>query len=190
MNKANLRSIFRNRRRTLNTSQQRTAADNLCRQILRLPHFNGAKNIALYFANDGEISPHKLAYRARAQNKITWYPVLTRKQMSFRVNNGRSKLWRNRYGIAEPLPKQKCLDANQLDIVLLPLVAFDRAGNRLGMGGGYYDRTFAFKRRIPHHGPLLVGLAHALQEHTELTADNWDIPLDYIVTDREIIAVN
>ena len=101
--------------------------------------------------------------------------------MSF--NNG---LLKNSYGIPEPLSKGNRPACN-LDIVLMPLVAFDKQGNRLGMGGGYYDKTFAFKRQtLWRKKPILVGLSHHFQQVDELNNDNWDIPLTAIVTNQKI----
>lgn len=72
-----------------------------------------------------------------------------------------------------------------MDIILLPLTGFDARGNRLGMGGGFYDRTLAFRQRAGQRRPLLVGIAHACQEVPLIPSASWDIPLDRIVTDRQ-----
>jgi 5-formyltetrahydrofolate cyclo-ligase len=74
-----------------------------------------------------------------------------------------------------------------LDIILLPLVGFDRSGNRIGMGGGYYDRTLAFVAAGNRPAPTLVGLAHSSQEVSSVSTQKWDIPVNQIITDREII---
>ncbi len=94
-------------------------------------------------------------------------------------------MWRNRFLIPEPVPKYAEVSANRLDLVLMPLVGFDKCGNRLGMGGGFYDRTFACNLLRPK----LVGLAHHLQEVDSLAVDNWDIPLNAVATDRQWLSV-
>jgi 5-formyltetrahydrofolate cyclo-ligase len=71
----------------------------------------------------------------------------------------------------------------KLDVVLLPLVAFDRRGNRLGMGGGFYDRTFAPRGRGRVSAPRLIGLAHGFQQVAELVDQPWDVPLRGVLTD-------
>jgi 5-formyltetrahydrofolate cyclo-ligase len=71
----------------------------------------------------------------------------------------------------------------------MPLVGFDRLGNRMGMGGGYYDRTLAFMSEHHSGKPKLVGLAHSSQEVELISQQSWDIPLHVIATDREIICV-
>ena len=69
----------------------------------------------------------------------------------------------------------------------MPLVGFDAAGNRLGMGGGFYDRTLAFMQRVPRPSPVLIGVAHQCQQEAQLPAAAWDIPLQLIVTDKKTI---
>ncbi len=108
-------------------------------------------------------------------------------RLSFRQVSPRSHLSVNRFGIPEPPRKATTIDAHALDVVIVPLVAFDPAGRRLGMGGGYYDRSFAFKRQFPQRGPVLIGLAHSCQEVAQLTAQAWDVPLDWIVTEKKIM---
>ena len=94
----------------------------------------------------------------------------------------------NRFGIPEPFlpPRARC-PARELDIVLVPLVAVDSAGNRLGMGGGYYDRTFAYLRaRSVWRRPLLIGVAYEFQRVARLPARAWDIPLDALATEKQL----
>lgn len=95
-------------------------------------------------------------------------------------------LEKNRFGILEPLRHQTNRSPRGLDAVLMPLVGFDRAGHRLGMGGGFYDRAFAFRFARSHGRPLLIGLAHSIQEVDSLDACHWDVPMDAIVTDRAV----
>ncbi|WP_082086928.1 5-formyltetrahydrofolate cyclo-ligase [Teredinibacter purpureus] len=187
MNRSVQRHQLRRLRKTLTPSEQRSAAYALCRNIARLPDYQRATRIALYFANDGEISPHFIAAMALRQHKHVYYPVLTRQKMIFRPYRQGAKLTPNRFGIPEPLPLNKPIATRQLDLVLLPLVGFDNRGNRMGMGGGFYDRTFAYKRRHPFLPPVLIGLAHRCQERPQLEIEHWDIPMDFIVTDQCII---
>ena len=96
----------------------------------------------------------------------------------------------NRYGIPEPrCDAAALLSATQIDLVLVPLLGFDRRGNRLGAGAGYYDRSFAFLRATTRPAqPLLVGIGYHFQELPELAPQSWDVPLDFVATDRELIA--
>lgn len=95
---------------------------------------------------------------------------------------------RNRFGIPEPLGK--AVAPQRLDAVCVPLVGFDGRGRRLGMGGGFYDRTFAVnarKKRGNARGPRLIGLAHACQQVGRLPHEDWDVRLTGVVTERKWI---
>ena len=93
----------------------------------------------------------------------------------------------NRYGIPEPdVEPSSALDAREMAVVVTPLVGFDARGHRLGMGGGWYDRSFAF-RRARSAPPLLVGAAFAQQQLDILDAADWDVPLDAIATESGIV---
>jgi len=188
--KAEQRQFFRKLRRELPNSKQCTAAHNLWNKIKSIPDFRHSRKIALYFACDGEISPHVIARFCNQQNRQTFYPVITGKTMIFRRHRGGQKLQRNRFGIPEPQPCRAVSSPKDLDLVILPLVSFDRFGGRLGMGGGFYDRTFAFRNKRPAIKPLLIGVAHSVQQSDKLILDHWDIPLDMIVTDRDIFQCN
>ena len=94
----------------------------------------------------------------------------------------------NKYSIPEPVHStHELINGESLDLVLVPLLGFDRKGNRLGMGGGYYDRSFAFKNTSNTRKPILMGFAYAFQEVKKLVAENWDVKLDYIATENGII---
>ena len=94
-------------------------------------------------------------------------------------------------GIAlNPATPAKMLDylIDDIDLVLVPLLGFDRRGNRLGAGAGYYDRSFAFLKEKPRPAqPLLVGIGYHFQELPQLTPQPWDVALDFVATDRELI---
>ncbi len=188
----NTRTILRQRRRTLAPRQQRLAATAIKHTLSQTLEFQQARRLAAYLCNDGEISPHAIMADAEKRGKRTFLPVLhpvKENRLYFLRHRPTTKLCKNRFGIAEPqLGSEPAAATWTLDIILLPLVGFDRQGNRLGMGGGFYDRTLA---RLLHHKPgkrpVLIGLAHHCQEVMQLQAQHWDIPLDIIATDREII---
>ncbi len=92
---------------------------------------------------------------------------------------------KNIYGIKEPSACNPEIKPEDIDIALVPLVAFDSQGNRLGMGGGFYDRTFAYKRTSPRSRPRLIGLAHSNQEALSIDSESWDIPLEAIMTEEK-----
>ena len=190
LSRPQLRRMLRKARRALTPSEQRQAALGLYRQLAQHPLFRRAKHISLYLPMDGEIDPRLLLRAAQRRGKATYLPVLSawpRTKMVFqRVRRG-EKLKANRFGILEPranLGQQRKVWA--LDLVLLPLVGFDDAGGRLGMGGGFYDRSLAYLSRRSHwRKPTLLGLAHECQKVERLAQASWDVPLEGTVTDRK-----
>lgn len=189
--KKQLRSELRARRRALNPTQQMQASIFLLRHLMKLPQFMRARNVALYMANDGEIDPAPIARQLWKMEKHCFLPVLRpdkRRDLWFVEYKPDAKLTLNRFGIPEPdFRTEHKMSAQLLDVVLMPLVGFDRSGARLGMGGGFYDTTFAFKQKKRAGKPALIGLAHACQQVESLAIDDWDIPLFAIVTDKDII---
>lgn len=195
-----LRKQLRARRRALNHSQQKLASQQLLRQLRREPVFLRSKHIAFYMADDGEINLHDVMIAAEKMGKHCYLPVLhpfKQNKLWFGLYKNGDTCVANRFGLAEPRPEKRHHPVWALDLVLMPLVGFDRKGNRLGMGGGFYDRTFAFKKSANEHNyilrpkcPVLMGVAHHCQETTGLNGASWDIAMDYIATDKEVIAVN
>lgn len=185
-----LRLELRARRRALSPAQQAAASAWVLRHLTQNPVFMRAKHIALYIANDGELDPAPIAEQLWKMGKQLYLPVLhpsQERQLWFVEYHPDSALKPNRFGIPEPLVNgQHKMPAKLLDVVLMPLVGFDAAGNRLGMGGGFYDTTFAFKQGASGK-PYLFGLAHECQEVNSLNTAQWDIPLYAIVTDKAFI---
>jgi 5-formyltetrahydrofolate cyclo-ligase len=182
-----LRRSLRQRRRDLSPLQQICAARRLCRHIVSSSVYRQARHLALYQAADGEIDPRQVLRHAHRHGKHCYLPVLhplrSARMLFVRYRPG-ARLRRNRWGIAEPrLGTQRLRPAYRLDLVLVPLVGFDWQGNRIGMGKGYYDRCFAFRRK--HHGmrPALLGLAHDCQAVAEgIKPSTWDITMDALAT--------
>ncbi|HAO74058.1 MAG TPA: 5-formyltetrahydrofolate cyclo-ligase [Pseudomonas sp.] len=184
-----LRRKLRQTRRQLSPAQQRHAARRVYRQLSHHPLFRRARHIALYLPNDGEIDPRLLLRAAQRRGKATYLPVLNpwpRTRMVFQRIEPGERLRRNRFGIFEPVirtARQRRVWA--LDLLLMPLVGFDGNGGRLGMGGGFYDRSLAYRaRRKKSHKPTLLGLAHECQRVDRLPLESWDVPLLGTVTDR------
>jgi 5-formyltetrahydrofolate cyclo-ligase len=184
------RQHLRSQRRALSPDERRRGADSLCSQLFRQPLFRNSRRIGVYLPADGEINTARIISRAWSLGKQVYLPVLVPfldNRLWFARYTPHSRLVRNRFGIAEPdaVHRQR-IRASALDLVLTPLVGFDGKGNRLGMGGGYYDRSFAFlRRRTAWHKPRLVGLAYAFQQLPSLPAQPWDVPLTAVVTDRD-----
>lgn len=172
-----LRQALRQQRRALRPEQQRSAAQALCHWAPQLPSWKQAQRVALYLAADGEIDPSPLAQLARQAGMETFLPVIDdTPNLQFAAWDADSELVHNRFQLLQPVDTAPTCDPNTLDIVFLPLVGWDQDGNRLGMGGGFYDRSLAGVDVVR------IGLAHSCQEVTGLPTDHWDIRLDHIVT--------
>ena len=182
LNKARLRSTLRQRRQALGADIQRLAAQALTDFVVGIPDWPGAQRIALYLAADGEIDPGPLGALAHTQGKQLFLPVIKPdNSLSFAAWLTQDSLLVNRYGIPEPPAHARRCPATDLDIIFLPLVGWDARGGRLGMGGGFYDRSLSGVT-----GPLLVGLAHSSQQVDRIPRDNWDISLDFIATEASL----
>ena len=179
---------MRLRRQHLTAPQQRRAAMQAFHHLRQLGLLRPRQRIAIYLGNDGEIDPRLFLHLLRRLHLEIYLPVLhplKHNSLLFATYRHQQALQPNRYGIDEPVLRQsRIAHARQLDVILMPLVAFDAQGNRLGMGGGYYDRALEFKRQHYTARPLLFGLAHAFQQMEKLPEAPWDVPMDGIVTDQ------
>ena len=188
-----VRTNKRRLRNQLTCHEQSTHAIGLANQVCRQQAFLNSSKIACYLANDGEIDPEHIIQSAWELRKNVYLPVLSpfQSKLYFAPYQAGMAMQLNRFGIWEPACKPaKWLTAWQLDLMLLPLVAFDESGNRLGMGGGFYDRSLAYRQSRTHSlRPRLIGLAHELQREQQLAANSWDIPLEMIATEERIIKV-
>ncbi len=148
--------------------------------------YQRARSVAVYFGIDGEVDLSPIVEHARSSGKSIFAPVLARNGLRFIEIGSHRALRRNRFGIPEP-GHGKQMDPRRLDVVLTPLVAFDGCGNRLGMGKGYYDRSFRFlKRRTHWRKPKLVGVGFEFQRTDRLVPQRWDVPLWAAVTNTGI----
>ena len=183
--KAQLRQTLRRRRQSLHLNEQKIAAQALTAFIEQLPGWPEAQCIGVYLPADGEIDTSALVTLCRAQRKQLFLPVIqTDRSLRFAQWLPDQPLAANRYGIPEPLAKAHSHAVDHLDILFMPLVGWDLQGGRLGMGGGFYDRTL-----IGDHSPLLVGMAHANQQVTSIPREEWDVPLNFIVTDTALHSI-
>lgn len=191
--RSTLRTQMRAKRRALDTAAQRAAAERLVRIFGHCPLFRRSRHIAFYFANDGELDITPLLQRAWDMGKVCYLPLITPgKSLWFAPYADGDPLALNRFGIPEPIrPGLGLVSARLLDVILAPLVAFDDKGHRLGMGGGFYDRTLSFLRhRHAWRKPRVIGVAHDLQRVATLSAEPWDAPLDGVATDRRLYLFN
>ena len=186
--KSEIRIQIRQKRKSLSSDYKTNAANQLVNHLENHQIFKKAKNISCFLSFDGEISTNPLIQSIVSNNKQCYLPKLKPfkpYRLWFMPYDGSTLMLNNKYGIPEvDLPINRAIAPSQLDIVLMPLVAFDSKGNRLGMGGGFYDATFAHLRNS-FNRPLFFGLAYGMQEVEQLPNEPWDLPLDAIVTEKE-----
>jgi len=188
-----LRRKMRARRLQLTQTEQSSAALDLLRQFSRTSIFRNAVRIACYYPNDGEIDPRPIIEYIWRSGKQCFLPIVVHRRLPLRFSRyqRRYPLRENPYGILEPVVHRRDLvTAHNLELILVPLVAFDRNGSRLGMGAGLYDRTLSFLRtRKLWRAPLIIGVAHAFQEVDCLPKAPWDVHLHGIVTEKSFITI-
>lgn len=186
-----LRRKIRQQRAGLTTDQIAHASLLASARLIKLPAYRRAKRIAGYIAHGGELDPLPVMLHAVATGKQCYlprlHPFLKGRMWFVRWRPG-APLIANRFGIPEPpLTKGARVSGWMLHLVIVPLVAFDDRMHRLGMGQGFYDRSFAFR----HHRkrwkcPVLCGFAHYFQQHDVLGSNPWDVPMDMVVTDKDL----
>ena len=189
IDKPALRRLLRARRNAVGKRERRLAGQRLRRLALRHRLLTRGRRAGFYIPSNGEIDVMPLLRCARAMGMECFLPVVP--------GRGQRKLWfsrlgdkqawvTNRYGIPEyhHAPARR-LRARQLDVLFMPMLGFDTAGWRVGMGGGYYDASLAHLRFRRHwKKPRLIGVAFAAQEIERAPRDPWDVPLDGLLTER------
>lgn len=187
---ASIRKRIRKHRQALDQHFSDQSAISACKLLGQLNCFRNARNIAMYLPANGELDPLPVLQKAVDMGKTCFLPVLQPLQQKLWFAPWRvgEPLGTNRFGIPEPkLLRGDLSPPWALDLVLTPMVAFDRHGTRLGMGGGYYDRSFAYMKQRQHfRKPLLVGYGYEFQRVRKLKRNHWDIPIQMAVTEQGI----
>lgn len=189
-----LRRQLRAERQALPLRERERLARLVARQVIASPMFRSSHHIAAYIPCRGEVDPTPILHEARQRGKRIYLPVLSRlhaRRMWFVEWTPETRFVNNRFGIPEPRGTRNGRGHThiaRLDLVLTPLVAFDRHGHRIGMGGGYYDTSFAqLNHRLAWRKPRLLGLAYAFQEAGQIEHHPWDVHLDAIATEKQLI---
>jgi 5-formyltetrahydrofolate cyclo-ligase len=187
--KAMLRKELRRRRRALSAPAHRRASRAAAKSIARLPQFSAGSRVAIYLPFDGEADPRELIPRARRRGVRLFVPVVVdRRHGRLRFFPLDGELGRGAFGIEIPRVRGRPLGARWFDLIVVPLVGVDTRGRRLGMGGGFYDRTLRFRGHRRHwRGPLLVGFAFDCQRVDSVFAEAWDIGLDAVATETALV---
>ena len=171
-------------RSQLTDSERAVAAREISEKVFRSVWFQRSRNIACYLSVGDEVSTWEIVARANQMKKRVFAPKIKKNRaMEFCEVTTAGSLQRNKFGIFEPV-SEKSIDTRLLDVVITPLVSFDADYNRIGMGGGYFDRTFAYlKHRRQYFRPKLIGIAFACQKTRNIPANPWDIRLFDVITD-------
>lgn len=190
---AAIRRRMRDARRNLPPDERRAAEQAIRKHLRRLGIWKPGRRVAAYLAFGGEVDLHECFDDAWQRGVELFVPRITHRRagkMIFVPFTPATAFSRNWYGIDEPesaLGSQKFL--RELDVVLVPMVAFDRYGHRLGNGAGYYDRML--RRRLDRsrawRRPLLIGIAYSSQEVASIERAPWDVAVDCVVTERGVM---
>lgn len=184
-----IRQQVRKARQQLSAEAQNQAAEALVQQAQQFPELQHAQHIALYLSNDGELDTTQLLQYLQQQGKTLYLPVLhpcTSGYLLFQRYDAQTPMHLNKFGIREPKPDVTAIMLPALlDVIFMPLVAFDAQGQRLGMGGGFYDRTLSALPKTSQK-PLLVGLAHQCQQVETVPTEPWDVPLPLVLTPNQL----
>ena len=187
LDRQDIRTHVRHLRRALTPEQQQLAAVQAAECALNFAPIQQAKKIALFLSFDGELNTRPLIAKLWQHKQQVYLPVLhpfSEGQLLFIRYDELTTLTPNRLRIPEPpLDIRNLATLSELDVLLVPLVAFDKQGQRLGMGGGFYDRTL---QNWQQHGFLPVGLGHDCQRVDDLPVAEWDVPLPAMITPSKI----
>lgn len=189
LSRQEFRKLIREKRNALSSDTQFQAGLDLVQQFSQLAEIKTAQHIAIYLSADGELDTKPLIESLWQQGKSIYLPVIhpfSKGQLLFLQYINDEQLVYNRYGILEPALDIRFLKpVRELDVICTPLVGFDSVGHRLGMGGGYYDRTLS-RWFSTDEGAKPIGIAHDCQHVERLPVESWDIPLPKIVTPSQI----
>lgn len=190
MNITQIRKSIRQQRRSLSKFNQFQHQIAVKKHLLRSGLLKKYKRIGIYLHSDGELATDLIIKQLHNMRRQVFLPVLhpsSTNRLVFLSYKRATPLIKNRFGIFEPALIIKHIPVTSLDIIFMPLVAFDENGNRIGMGGGFYDRTLSASNIQPiNKRPLLIGLAHELQNINEIKKRSWDIPLDAVITEKKV----
>jgi len=193
IDQASIRKQIQAKRQALDKNNQAEYSQQICQQISNSNVLKNATHIAFYLPVRGEADPTYLQNFKQFSEKQFYLPIISvtnKNHLEFALYNEQTPMKLNRFKIPEPdvAPVSLLTDPRKLDAVIMPMVAIDRAGNRIGMGGGFYDRTFEF-RKARNCKPKLIAFAYDFQLIDEQIPQSWDVPSDYVALQSEFIQV-
>lgn len=181
-----LRKKLREHRAKLSLHDQTVASQKITQLLIHNPHFQKSQHVAAYIAINQEVDPELIIKAAWESHKDCYLPVLQAKKLMFSLYKKNMPLIKNQFNIPEPpLSSESIIEPGHLDVVLVPLLGFTKNGERLGMGGGFYDRSFSFLLNgIRPAKPYLIGLAYEWQKLESFESSAWDVPLNAVITEE------
>ncbi|MCE1225384.1 MAG: 5-formyltetrahydrofolate cyclo-ligase [Geobacteraceae bacterium] len=185
MPKKALRRDLLARRRAMDQATWHTASASAQQRLADLELFQRAACIALYSPIQQEVDTELLFATARSAGKQVLYPLVCGNNLQFREVTETGQRASGAFGILEPCRFGEEHSLASADLIVVPGVAFDLQGHRIGFGKGYYDRCLS---QLPKHGTL-VGLCHDFQLLEQVPAERHDIRMQYVVTDKRIVQV-
>ena len=181
-----LRTKIKEKRSQLSSESLVFLAQTILNNIQRSISLKDYSTIATYFSVNQEVNTADLNRHLWEQDKQLFLPKIKSKELFFSAYDIDQPLSVNAFNIPEPVNEEMLITAEVFDLMFIPLVAFDTNCNRVGMGGGYYDKTLSFVKHIQDtKKPKLVGLAYELQKVDQIEKNDWDIPMDVIITEKE-----
>jgi len=183
----NLRTRIKQKREQLSSENVDQLGGAIFRNLLDSNILEDKSRIAIYCSVNNEVATMQIIKHLWTKDKELFLPIIKSNQLVFGSYKSGDNLSNNKFDIPEPTTqREELITADVLDLVIVPLVAFDSDCNRLGMGGGYYDRALAFKKTSSKtSSPLLIGLAYELQKVNILEMNSWDIPMDGIISESK-----
>lgn len=183
-----LRKKLLRQRTQLTANEQTTASTSITKNLSNHPLFLQSHTIAAYVAINCEIDPAMLINKAWQHHKLCYLPIARERQLIFCHYQPHTLLKKNHFNIPEPaFSANSIISPSDLDLVLVPLVGFTDKGQRLGMGAGFYDKSFSFLLTPPRSThPFLLGLAYEWQKLESFAENSWDVPLDAVITEKKI----
>ena len=183
-----IRKIIKEKRSQLSEKELSLTSKAITERIRSFKFSKELTKIGIYYAVNNEVDVHPLCEILWQENKRVYLPIVEKKKLLFGEYRNTSNLKNNRFKIPEPIVGlESQISAFELDLIFMPLVAFDPMGNRIGMGGGFYDRTLDNKQLDNDlKKPILVGVAYEFQKQNQIQPNSWDIPLDMIFTESKI----
>lgn len=183
--KQTLRTHFREARHALSAETRQQHSQQIADHLQTCAAINHAKHIGVYLSVDSEVETKQIINNLWAANKTVALPVIsTNKQIEFVRYNANDSLVANQFSILEPTSHTKSHAQNRLtcDCLLIPMVAFNKEGYRLGFGGGYYDKYIHSVTKTP----ICIGLAYEIQQTNKIFHESWDKKMHFVVTEEKI----